>query len=634
MNQIRQSLLPIAPATPEPGTRNACSDEGSSRGKSFDSMLQQSRGGAPDGKNPPANQPAKPAAEQGATDAKGAPEPTDAPNTPEVTDAANTTAKTVATDATEVKSATDATDTALAVAEAGLVPILQPTPPVPLPPPISAVDPTEGTPISNATSGEVTAEAPARLMRAETPSPNCGENRRGAVSTAEAAPSKPQLPVPSQAASPVPLDAPARDSSASDVSSPEVSAPEVSAPVTPDSLPPPRQTFPSITVAPEPVTSAAIAVPVQDALVTDVRAAMSIVLRVSVPIPVVDVNVPDAGTKAAESTPLSIASPRAENVPAPLVADAAAPDAVAPPDSAPGLDVPAAAAAATPAIPAPASEPENLPSQPPPPVAPAPAAQRPAAENITGTTAAKPGDAMPAPTIQRSARSARATSAEPVVTAATQPVTTIDRTPAFRGAPVAAAKNGREHSQSDHPQNADRPAIAEFTPTGIPQPPAAPSRGADPIAPIRPADVAQVVERTAIATAQLRATGQERLEVAVRLDSGHELTIELHMANGEVMPVIRTESEPLRLALERNWSLFSQRGGDREVRVSTPVFESPQTSSNMSDLNYQRDGRQRAFQEAATEFANPQTLRRGTAPTPPRPAPHTPAPASGVRLYA
>ena len=149
-------------------------------------------------------------------------------------------------------------------------------------------------------------------------------------------------------------------------------------------------------------------------------------------------------------------------------------------------------------------------------------------------------------------------------------------------------------------------------------------------APIRSADVAQVVTQTIHAAEQLRATGQERVEVAVKLEGGHDIIIQLRMANGEVTPVIRTDSEPLRLALERNWSLFSQRGGDRDLRVTTPVFESPQTSSNMSDLNHQRDGRQRAFNEPAHEFSQPQSPRRNA----PRSAGTTPALTTGVRLYA
>ena len=156
----------------------------------------------------------------------------------------------------------------------------------------------------------------------------------------------------------------------------------------------------------------------------------------------------------------------------------------------------------------------------------------------------------------------------------------------------------------------------------------------DPNAPIRPADVAQVVTHTLQAMERLRVTGQETVQVALKLDSGHELTIDLRVVNGEITPFIRTESESLRLALEQNWSHFSQRGGDRDLRVTTPVFESPQTSSNMSDLNQQRDGRQRAYNEPAPDFLQPQTLRRNAHHNPPRPTAPTTAPAEGVRLYA
>ena len=153
-------------------------------------------------------------------------------------------------------------------------------------------------------------------------------------------------------------------------------------------------------------------------------------------------------------------------------------------------------------------------------------------------------------------------------------------------------------------------------------------------APVKAADVVQVVTNTLQGAERLIASGQERVALAVKLDNGSELTIHLRVANGQVIPIIRTESEPLRAALEQNWSRFSQRGGENELRITTPVFESPQTSSNMSNPHQQREERQRTFNESATEFYQNPTPRRNAPPTPPRPATPLPAPAAGVHLSA
>ena len=253
---------------------------------------------------------------------------------------------------------------------------------------------------------------------------------------------------------------------------------------------------------------------------------------------------------------------------------------------------------------------------------------------FTGMTAAKPGDGMPAPTLQQPPRPAPVTSAEPVSTEVAPAVASIDGTQTLHAAPVPAAQNGREHSAHDHAENAERPPTPEFAAAGIPREMATVFSGSDAIAPIRPADVAQAVTQTFRAAEQMRVSGQERVEVAVKLDGGHDIIIHLRMANGEVTPTIRTESEPLRLALEQNWSRFSQRGSDSDLRIATPVFESPRTSSNMSDLNQQRDQRQRAFNEPAHEFHQSQTPRRGTPLHPQRPISPAPTPSSSVSLYA
>ena len=251
-------------------------------------------------------------------------------------------------------------------------------------------------------------------------------------------------------------------------------------------------------------------------------------------------------------------------------------------------------------------------------------------EIFTGTTAAKPGHAMPAPTLQRQQRPAPVTSAGAVSNDAAPVASANDGAQTLRPSPVSAAQNGREHSAGDHSENTERPQTPDIATAGFPRDAVTTFASHDATAPIRSADVAQVVTQTIHAAEQLRTTGQERVEVAVKLEGGHDLIIQLRVANGEVTPVIRTDSEPLRLALEQNWPLFSQRGGDRDLRVTTPVFESPQTSSNMSDLNQQRDQRQRAFNEPAHEFSQPQSPRRNA----PLSSGTTPAPTTGVRLYA
>ena len=253
---------------------------------------------------------------------------------------------------------------------------------------------------------------------------------------------------------------------------------------------------------------------------------------------------------------------------------------------------------------------------------------------FTGMTAAKPGDGMPAPTLQRSQRPAPVTSAEPVSTGVAPVVTSMDGTQTLHPAAVPAAQNGREHSADDRAENTERQPAPELAATGFPHEMPTTFTGNDTVAPIRSADVAQAVTQTFHAAEQMRVSGQERVEVAVKLDGGHDIIIRLHMANGEVTPTIRTESEPLRLALEQNWSRFSQRGSDSDLRITTPVFESPKTSSNMSDLNQQRDQRQRAFNEPAQEFYQSQTPRRNATPNAPRPASLTPMPANGMTLYA
>lgn len=256
--------------------------------------------------------------------------------------------------------------------------------------------------------------------------------------------------------------------------------------------------------------------------------------------------------------------------------------------------------------------------------------------NFGGMVAANPGRDMSSPTPPRLQNPKAATPAELSGKEAARISVPSGESPSLRNTPVFATENARERFANNHSETTERPLISvpDILPTPFSSEPTPTIKATTSTAPILPSDVIKVVHHTLTATEQLRTSGQERMEVAVKLEGGQELTIRLHMANGEVTPIIRTESESLRVALEENWSLFTQRSGDRELQISRPVFESPQTSSNMSDPNQQRDGRQRAFQEPAPAFAQPYLSRRPSTPGNPKPISTTSAPPNGVRLYA
>ena len=188
----------------------------------------------------------------------------------------------------------------------------------------------------------------------------------------------------------------------------------------------------------------------------------------------------------------------------------------------------------------------------------------------------------------------------------------------------------REEKPGFLPQTSD-PAAPASTATSSFIAPAAP---AEPPAAIVRTQVETIVHRTMEAAERLRITGGERVEVQIKLDAGQELTVRLQLTHGEVRPIFLTESRELRQALEQNWSQFADRATDRTVRVTTPVFESPNSQSGMNDLNQQqREGRQRAFAEAQeAAFANApfgrNLPRRANAAAP------SAAPAPGVQLYA
>ena len=206
------------------------------------------------------------------------------------------------------------------------------------------------------------------------------------------------------------------------------------------------------------------------------------------------------------------------------------------------------------------------------------------------------------------------------------------RVPAPAGQHKGAGEQ-REETPSFAPQTSDAgaataPAIPSATFS------TAPAAAADEPTAIVRTQAETVIHRTMEAVERLRTTGGERVEVKIRLDAGNELTVRLQLTHGEIRPVFLTESRELRQAIEQNWAQFSERTSERTVRVTTPVFESPNSQSGMNDLSQQqREGRQRAFAEAQEEIAGRipagrNSQRRMAAPV------ASAAPAAGVQLYA
>ena len=243
---------------------------------------------------------------------------------------------------------------------------------------------------------------------------------------------------------------------------------------------------------------------------------------------------------------------------------------------------------------------------------------------ISGTTAAMRKEDMPLPTTQRPLASAQATPAQAAAEPAHAGFVPVERVPS---ASIAPAGNTQLPAELDPPKspsparNEELPAVATKTDAPIALPaqtnpkhqyreqPQKEDRAAtdrtfalqmlevsrpvefsvaplsvEPLHSINRTDIVQIVERTAEAATHLRASGNEGMEVSVRLGSGHALTIRLHMENGKVTPVIHTESDALRHALESNWSQFTDSVSDRALRIATPIFESGRTSSDRKSV--------------------------------------------------
>ncbi len=201
------------------------------------------------------------------------------------------------------------------------------------------------------------------------------------------------------------------------------------------------------------------------------------------------------------------------------------------------------------------------------------------------------------------------------------------------------ALGGQEHTAGEHRE--EEPGFQSQT-NDAPAPNATPANSI--VGPVVAADepgavsrtqTETIVHRTMDAVERIRVTDGERVEIEIKLDAGPALTVRLQVIRGEVKPTFLTDSHALRQAIEKSWSQFSERGGERSVRVTTPVFESPNSQSGMNDLNQQqREGRRRAFAEAWEEAS------AGRMPAGPNsshgvgPALAAAAPSVGVRLYA
>ena len=259
-------------------------------------------------------------------------------------------------------------------------------------------------------------------------------------------------------------------------------------------------------------------------------------------------------------------------------------------------------------------------------------AENPVTISTDGTSAAMQERVMPA-TLQPRVPEPKTPGPAANLNAAEPATPTIGARPAgdspFQNQPEADARQEEKSTFQQQPREVTALAPTFGNPLTTPAP-----ATSEPTA-ITRTDVETILNRTVEVAERLRVTGQERVEVQVRLEAGQELTVRLHFANGEVKPVFLTDSQELRRAIEQNWAQFSEQNSDRTTRVTTPVFESPNSQSGMNDLNQrQREGRERAFSQAQAEaFAAANTPgrvapRRSTVSGPTLTAP------AGIQLYA
>lgn len=165
---------------------------------------------------------------------------------------------------------------------------------------------------------------------------------------------------------------------------------------------------------------------------------------------------------------------------------------------------------------------------------------------------------------------------------------------------------------------------------------AAPMQMADQITPApTPAfqNATHLVKHTMELAEQVSVKGGDRVELQVRMVDGKEVSVSLHLANGEWKPVFKTETPALCQALEQSWQQTAMQSPDRSVRFGTPVFESTQSQAGLGDnTSGQPDAHARNFarQEQADIFpAFPNRQRPSTATSA-----ELLTPTDGIRLYA
>jgi hypothetical protein len=195
-----------------------------------------------------------------------------------------------------------------------------------------------------------------------------------------------------------------------------------------------------------------------------------------------------------------------------------------------------------------------------------------------------------------------------------------NRSNSSRAAAFAASENSAAGGTEFFPQSTTFP--------GQPAVMQSPAKAAE----VTRLEMTSIVNQAVDAAQQIKATGPERVEVKLQLESGETLSIQLQLSRGEVKPVFRAESESLRIALEQNWAQFSNRAEERGVRLASAVFESPQSSLGMNDQSGQQSGRERGQAASPQEdLFSPTPFRRTPAVTKNAPASQ---PTASVQLYA
>lgn len=150
---------------------------------------------------------------------------------------------------------------------------------------------------------------------------------------------------------------------------------------------------------------------------------------------------------------------------------------------------------------------------------------------------------------------------------------------------------------------------------------------------------ATVIKHVFEAVERMRSDGQSHVELQVKLKDGTEIAIKLQFRDGSVQPVFKTDSSELRQALERNWNQFSSESTGRGMRVTAPVFESPDMQPGANDPGQHRGQQEHpaetwrdAMPMPASHLGRSVVGRRGIPARQDESAPGQPA--AGLELYA